>query len=121
MTSTNHTPAPWTIDHERIGPPGEPVALLCDTNAPKSGTVVEWPRYGEVVDDAENEANARLIALAPDMVSAIESAGRIVGQVLDSPKMTLDQRSSALSRAYIALGPIYFKATGQPLEWWRYE
>jgi len=25
-----HTPGPWTIDHQRIGPPGEPVALLCD-------------------------------------------------------------------------------------------
>ena len=79
MTNTNHTPGPWTIDHERIGPPGEPVALLCDTNAPKSGTVVEWPRCGEVVDDAENEANARLIASAPDTLAALEALMELEG------------------------------------------
>ena len=69
---TGHTPGPWIIDHERIGPPGEPVALLCDAHAPESGTVVEWPRFGEVaVDDAENEANARLIASAPALLAAL--------------------------------------------------
>jgi len=74
MAETQHTPGPWTIDHERIGPPGEPVALLCDTTASTPGTVVEWPRFGEVVDDAENEANARLIASAPALLEALEDA-----------------------------------------------
>ena len=74
MADTQHTPGPWTIDHERIGPPGEPVALLCDSHAPESGTVVEWPRFGEVVDDTENEANARLIASAPKMLEILEYA-----------------------------------------------
>lgn len=116
---TDHTPGPWTIDHERIGPGGEPVALLCDTNAPRSGAVVEWPRMpGEVVDDAENEANARLLASAPQMLEAIESAGRIVSKVLDNPKM---YTPAALSRAGSTLRSIYFQATGQPLEWWRPE
>jgi len=76
--TTGHTPGPWTIDHERIGPPGEPVALLCDSHAPESGTVVEWPRFGEVVDDSENEANARLIASAPDLLEALEN---LLGQL----------------------------------------
>jgi len=71
VATPGHTPGPWTIDHERIGPWGEPVALLCDSHAPESGTVVEWPRFGEVVDDAENEANARLIASAPDLLAAL--------------------------------------------------
>ena len=71
VATPGHTPGPWTIDHERIGPPGEPVALLCDSHAPESGTVVEWPRFGEVVDDTENEANARLIASAPDLLAAL--------------------------------------------------
>ena len=39
-----HTPGPWTIDHQRIGPPGEPVALLCDVNDSMTGTVIDWPR-----------------------------------------------------------------------------
>jgi hypothetical protein len=62
-----------------------------------------------------------LYATTPELIEAIEKAGRIVGQVLDSPKMSLDQRSYALSRAFSTLGPIYFKTTGQPLEWWQYE
>jgi len=113
---TDHTPGPWTIDGERIGPGGEPVALLCDTNAPRSGTVVDWPRMrGQEVDDAENEANARLIASAPDMASAIATAGLIVRQIHATPSMTLLQRSLALLRAHDALSSIYFKATGQPI------
>jgi hypothetical protein len=74
MRAGAHTPGNWTIDHERIGPPGEPVALLCDMTAPHGATVVDWPRGdGEAVDDAENEANARLIAAAPDLLAALEA------------------------------------------------
>ena len=84
MADTQHTPGPWTIDHERIGPPGEPVALLCDTTATESGTVVEWPRFGAVaddsdVDDSENEANARLLASAPALLEALESLMALEG------------------------------------------
>ena len=66
-----HTPGPWTIDRQRIGPPGEPVALLCDVNDSMTGTVIDWPRGNDSatamsIDDAENEANARLIAAAPE-------------------------------------------------------
>ena len=72
----SYTPGPWTIDHQRIGPPGEPVALLCDVNDPMSGTVIDWPRGNDSgtamsIDDAENEANARLIAAAPDLLAAL--------------------------------------------------
>ena len=69
-----HTPGNWTIDHESIGPPGEPVALLCDMTAPNVATVVDWPRRdAEAVDDTENEANARLIAAAPELLADLEA------------------------------------------------
>ena len=75
MRAGAHTPGNWTIDHERIGPPGEPVALLCDMTAPHGATVVDWPRGdGEAVDDAENEANARLLAAAPALLEAAQEA-----------------------------------------------
>jgi hypothetical protein len=80
-----HSPGPWTIDHQRIGPPGEPVALLCDVNDSMSGTVIDWPRGNDSgtamsIDDAENEANARLIAAAPDLLEACEVANRFFEQ-----------------------------------------
>ena len=56
-----------------------------------------------------------------DLLSAIEKAGRIVGQVQDNPRMSADERAYALSRACDALGGTYFKATGKPLEWWQPE
>ena len=55
------------------------------------------------------------------LINAIEKAGRIVGQVQDNPRMSADERAYALSRACDALGGTYFKTTGRPLEWWRYE
>jgi len=67
------------------------------------------------------EANARLIAAAPALLEAIETAGRIVGQVQDNPRMSADERAYALGRAEDALGGIYFKTTGTPLEWWQPE
>ena len=76
---------------------------------------------GDEYTSAEDEANARLIAAAPTMLDAIETAGRIVGQVQDNPKMSAGERAYALSRACDALGGTYFKATGKPLEWWQAE
>ena len=75
------TPGPWTIDHQRIGPPGEPVALLCDVNDSMTGTVIDWPRGNDSatamsIDDAENEANARLIAAAPELLAIVQFIAR---------------------------------------------
>ena len=69
----------------------------------------------------EDQANARLISSAPELLNAIEVAGRIVGQVQDSQFATKSERDYALSRASDALGGTYFKATGQALKWWEYE
>jgi hypothetical protein len=69
----------------------------------------------------DSVANARLIASAPAMLEAIATAGRIVGQVQDNPRMSADERAYALSRASDALGGTYFQTTGQPLEWWQPE
>jgi hypothetical protein len=87
----------------------------CDTDG--KAAIVARAYYCE--DDSV--ANARLIASAPAMLEAIATAGRIVGQVQDNPRMSADERAYALSRACDALGGIYFKTTGRPLEWWRYE
>ena len=82
-----HTPGPWTIDHQRIGPPGEPVALLCDVNDSMTGTVIDWPRGNDSatamsIDDAENEANARLIASAPVLLETLKSIARSKARIV---------------------------------------
>ena len=48
------------------------------------GTVVEWPRgeywllTDDPIDDAENEANARLIASAPELLAALENLSEMM-------------------------------------------
>ena len=99
---TGHTPGPWTVDHERIGPWGEPVALLCDSHAPESGTVVEWPRFGEVVDDAENEANARLLASAPDLLEALEAIAKTFAECVPGDDCNCYDDSQLIAEQAIA-------------------
>jgi hypothetical protein len=78
-----HTPGPWVVDHECIGPWSEPVALLCDVNEAMTRTVIAWPRMpNEAIDDNENEANARLIASAPSLLEAAQAAFTVIGEFL---------------------------------------
>jgi hypothetical protein len=91
-----HTPGNWTINHECIGPPGEPVALLCDMTAPNVATVVDWPRRdAEAVDDTENEANARLIAAAPELLAALEEVLGLASQAHSDCEWENDTRCDA--------------------------
>ena len=88
---TEHTKGPWRIDHESIQsiPTGDTVALLCDINAPKLGTVLDWPRsQPEDHDDAENVANAQLIAAAPALKALVVGflATLDVGNALSLPE-----------------------------------
>jgi hypothetical protein len=116
---------PWRLDHSTVlDNDGNPVAIIADPAGDGGGERIEWPwEYDEAppASYAQAEDNARLIAAAPAMLEAIETAGRIVGQVQDNPKMSADERAYALSRASDALGGTYFKTTGKPLEWWQLE
>ena len=51
------------------------------------------------------------------LLDAIVTAGRILGHVLDNPKIRAAQRNSALSEAYSTLGVTYLLTTGQPWKW----
>ena len=101
-----HTPGPWTAfeTYPQRHTVGTPNGKICDL----------WGMDPAFFTD-EDQANLRLIAASPTMLDAIETAGRIVSQVLDNPRMSADERASALSRACDALGGTYSKITGTPL------
>ena len=119
---------PWRLDHNTVlDNDGNPVAIIADPAGDGGGERIEWPwEYDEAppASYAQAEDNARLIVAAPAMLSAIATAGRIVDQLLDRPRMSADERAYALSRASDALEGIYFKTTGKryragalPLKW----
>jgi hypothetical protein len=61
-----HTPGPWSVD-TRYGP--------CNVSAPAGRSICSTGGYSDNFSDpekrtAENEANARLIAAAPDLLEA---------------------------------------------------
>lgn len=70
---SKHTPAPWREfrdgdSHDIIGPDGTHIATM----EPRNGFD---PR-------AEQDADARLIALAPRMLEALEDANALLGEIL---------------------------------------
>ena len=81
-----HTPGPWTVDNQYIhGPDGI--------------------RFLAVAGDGAGQANARLIAAAPDLLNLLTAAGRL--EELTGENLAVYARTyAALARAAIA------KATG---------
>ena len=64
-----HTPGPWTVRHDFRSGNGELcIGVSAARIGPKSGAVA-WPSG---VDDAQELANARLIAAAPDLLAALQ-------------------------------------------------
>jgi len=91
--ATKHTPGPWVVDPA--------VRQGFTVYAPKEGFIVgtqdEEGRYGAI----ESEANARLIAAAPDLLDALL-------MVLDDPN-ALDGRPRTYEYVHAAIA----KATGE--------
>jgi hypothetical protein len=75
MTSATHTPGPWSegITDWSVDNDGENtcVHILADNRDDPVCIVVEGAAYGR---DAQLDANARLIAAAPAMLGALETA-----------------------------------------------
>ena len=75
MTTTNHTPGPWTCE-DLFGDAHH--ASVCSDNWMGLASVVV--RFdGKREDDATGLANARLIAAAPDLLAALEDLDFCIG------------------------------------------
>lgn len=79
---TQHTPGPWQIEKDGVS----------STNAPDDGDIIcDAPIYAEH-SMKRWEANARLIAAAPDLLAALQA----IVMAWDSPK-----ERAALSYAHL--------------------
>lgn len=90
MSAHKHTPGPWCV---------EGVGIRALVRAGTSGVIVAVRHR---LSAQENEANARLIAAAPELLEALEN---ILSNCLDS---------DGLSRAYENARAAIAKATGEP-------
>ena len=107
--TTTHTPGPWSADWGYIVAPdvtGKHVDLYV-------ATIAEEDEDGRVVPEHERDANARLIAAAPDLLAALRGVvlcadARGDAEPLDAYRTRAAMLPGQIARAYAAIA----RATG---------
>ena len=95
MTDATHTPGPWLLDGDKI----------CTR---RGNEIARITRYGAWLDvgtpyglkNPIGDANARLIAAAPDLLAALEDAAAQLRTLLDD---SIEDDYSVLTNAEIAI------------------
>lgn len=90
--ATNHTPAPWIVKHTRTSKVNSHI-ILCKEDHNSIAHVIRQ------CDDEENEANARLIAAAPELLEALKEVDRILYHYLDDVHPTMQKTRAAIQKA----------------------
>jgi hypothetical protein len=100
-----HTPGPWSIDRtsERHGQ--RPYGISAGKRGPTPKNIVNWGGVAAPTSQ-ESEANARLIASAPDLLEAAQGAD-LSAVDIDADMVTISGAS------YRALRDAIRKATGE--------
>lgn len=108
--SGQHTPGPWLCQPTNIDGPDYGVCIVADNLGGLVGAALPWATEIDSGDMARVEANARLIAAAPELLEALRAAenhfGPFAEVTINGQHDTDDVRVTALMRAAIA------KATG---------
>jgi len=89
MTNTTHTPGPWLLDEAPMET-GDLTDWYCVTNA----------TFDADVAHAVTEADARLIAAAPELLAALEDAAAQLRTLLDD---SIEDDYSVLTNAEIVI------------------
>jgi hypothetical protein len=96
---SKHTPGPWFVaPRNEVNSAGHNIAMIAD---------LDWGQYRDAEDngEAEFEANARLIAAAPDLLEALKAAMAFLDENVADPDIT-----AGMAQAYIKLRDINPKA-----------
>jgi hypothetical protein len=111
---TNHTPGPWSYHAQQRGILGEP-----ETLRPNGYNVraVEPVKFGGTpladvgtTHSATDEANARLIAAAPDLLEAAEA---VKAKITGPQVMTVGEANKLLAEVFNLIDPAIAKAKGE--------
>lgn len=87
----NHTPAPWLYDHR------DNQALIVDN---QGFTVVELSTLENSTAHSSIADNARLIAAAPDLLTALQDLLKVVNVRIDDPRIEqFDAARAAINKA----------------------
>jgi hypothetical protein len=115
MSAAKHTPGPWDTDTTQCGSPlaCTSIAVRGPDGFPLADVTLFWPRgcfepYPEKneLDEGEAQANARLIAAAPELLEALKLAVQAMRAPMDEWKGEVERRALDTANAAIA------KATG---------
>jgi hypothetical protein len=104
MTS-KHTPGPWHLDETFVdGKWGNPSRWVCEIVGPDNSRIVaDIPEYRTYEEDAaELEANARLIAAAPELLQTLQMVESVYRKNCvneGEPSSVLDALQSAIAKA----------------------
>lgn len=77
MTELKHTPGPWGWSHREI-PSGNYSTQVYDANEKEIATIAWYPVRQNNITTTSREANARLIAAAPELLEALRELISIV-------------------------------------------
>ena len=100
-----HTPGPWIAQKD--------IRHSANTGSLPSGPLW-WAVYGRSrilkmeepapwLSEGEQEANARLVAAAPDLLAALQNARNVLAALATGQLKSIDRDSSALGQARAAI------------------
>lgn len=90
-----YTPGPWMVQHDKI----EGARPVCQLYHP-CGDIVDWPTDTPDDGDREAEANAQLIAAAPELLAALEfCADALNTEAGGLYKAHIEQARAAIAKA----------------------
>jgi hypothetical protein len=96
--STKHTPGPWTTNGDWIKQPG-----------------IDGFSIAHLIGHKEKQANARLIASAPELLETLRHASGVLNEVISTHRAKLDPKyltPKEVSDCLIEIGKAIAKAEG---------